>query len=347
MIIESINNIYIIFIQIFIAFFCCYLTLFFSKKFNFIDRPDGLRKKHHGDVSLGGGAAVYVSIMLGTILLINFNTDYLSSIFWIFFFSTMILLMGFIDDIKPLPVSLRLIIQIIASWGVIFFTDLYVSDFGNLLGMGNIDIGIIGIPLTIFMVVGVCNAFNMLDGMDGLVSFTALISFGFISYLTISSTLIFLLISISMAIFLLFNLGVFSKRSKMFLGDSGSMWIGFILAWFLVFLTNDEEQIFRPVIALLLIPLPIIDAIATFLGRIEDKKPIFYPDRSHIHHILLDIGISKAISLTLFIMFSMICVCFAFFAISYEIPDYFIFYIFLTLFIFYLLLKKDMQKYKK
>ena len=99
----------------------------------------------------------------------SFTSDsYLvTGILIVFFVSIIILLLGLWDDIKPLPTSVRLIVQIFASWLVIILSDIYLFDLGNLFGFGDFYLGDLGIPVTIFMVVGVCNAFNMLDGMDG------------------------------------------------------------------------------------------------------------------------------------------------------------------------------------
>ena len=133
--------------------------------------------------------------------------------------SLSILLMGLWDDYRPLPISIRLIVQVLASWSVILLTDIYVRDLGNLFGLGSLYIGELGIPITIFMVVGVTNAFNMLDGMDGLVSIVSLCAL-----LTISLTslwngfpaMIYLLLSLSIFVFLLFNLGLFKRKWKVF-----------------------------------------------------------------------------------------------------------------------------------
>ena len=87
------------------------------------------------------------------------------------------------DDIKPLPFSVRLIVQIFASWLVITLADVHIVNLGNLLGFGNIYLSQLGIPITIFMVVGVCNAFNMLDGMDGLLGTVVLVTVTSLSYM--------------------------------------------------------------------------------------------------------------------------------------------------------------------
>ena len=334
-------------LEFLIALLCCFSVVVSAKYFRLIDKPDGLRKKHKGEVALGGGLAIYISVLLGGILLSIDSIVTPIDISWIFLFSSFILCMGLIDDIKPLPVLFRLIVQVLASFGVIIFTNLYVSDFGNLFGFGNVNLGIYGIPVTIFMVVGVCNAFNMLDGMDGLVSIVSLIALGTISFISLkifNISTIFLIPFITLFVFLFFNLGILGSKWKMFLGDSGSMWIGFTLAWLLILLSQGDQKLFNPSSALFLIPLPILDALSTFIIRFRDKKPIFLPDRNHIHHILIDFGISKQFCLLILTLLSLFSICFTLFIIKYGVADYIVFYAFIFTLVCYSLFLKFILK---
>ena len=256
---------------LFVSVILFFITSFAFKKAGIVDKPDGIRKIHKGDIPFGGGLALFGS------------------------FSIIILFLGLWDDVKPLPTSARLIVQIFASWLVIIITDVYVRDLGNLFGWQNIYIDQLGIPLTIFMVVGVCNAFNMLDGMDGLVGFVLLITSAAIAVIaSYNGTYGALFLgTLVISIFLLFNLGLLGRKRKIFLGDSGSMWLGFMAAWSLVVLSQNENMLFPPVTALWLILLPLIDAMSTFINRIWNSKSMFTGDRSHIHHMLLDSGLEK------------------------------------------------------
>ena len=165
-------------IVIFIAFLFNALVCILFKKIGFVDKPDGIRKIHKGEISLGGG----LSLFLASLIIFFFPIEILSNkesllstgLLEVWFISLIILILGLLDDVNPLPTSVRLIIQILASWLVIIFTDIYVRDLGDLLGLGNFYLGQLGIPITIFMVVGMCNAFNMIDGMDGFVGIVTL-----------------------------------------------------------------------------------------------------------------------------------------------------------------------------
>ena len=256
---------FIYFLAFFIGVFSCLLICLFFKKLKFVDKPDGVRKIHKGEVPLGGGLALYLSVYISFLLFLytgisEVNTQRLEGLTIIWNVSFIILVLGLVDDLKPLPISIRLIVQILASWLVVLISDIYITDLGDLFGLGNIYLGKLGIPITIFMVVGLTNAFNMLDGMDGLVAFVTLIAFISLAILAfLFGEMIFIvLISISLAAFLLFNLGILGNKLKLFLGDSGAMMLGFILAWFLVALSQGEERLLNPVNALWIILLHLI-----------------------------------------------------------------------------------------
>ena len=325
-----------------ISFFC--ISVLF-KKYGLVDKPDGVRKIHEGEISLGGGIALFSPVLFLLLLYPDEELSFSSipPLVQVFYVSLIILLLGLYDDIKPLPFSVRLIVQIFASWLVIILTDIHIVNLGNLLGFGNIYLNEIGIPITIFMVVGLCNAFNMLDGMDGLVGIVTLITVSAISFMITlarpSDTHLFLG-SVLTLVFLAFNLGLVGARWKIFLGDSGSMWIGFMTAWFLVILSQGEEKLFQPITALWFILLPLIDSLSTFLTRLWNRKSMFQSDRTHIHHMLLDSGLNKWKVLLVFFIISIFSAAFGIFADIYSIPEPEQFYGFLTIWFFYFLLIK-------
>jgi UDP-N-acetylmuramyl pentapeptide phosphotransferase/UDP-N-acetylglucosamine-1-phosphate transferase len=188
-------KIYLFICCISLASFFCVSILF--KRLGIVDKPDGIRKIHEGEISLSGGIALFLTALICFFLIsdeglsFSFRPEFIT----VFFVSIIILFLGLWDDIRPLPTSARLIIQIFASWLVIILSDVYLIDLGDLFGFGNLYLGPLGIPITIFMVVGVCNAFNMLDGMDGLVGFVILVcttAISLISYLRNETELLFL-----------------------------------------------------------------------------------------------------------------------------------------------------------
>jgi len=343
-------KIYLLMSCISLVSFLCVSILF--KRLGIVDKPDGIKKIHKGEISLGGGLALFLPCLIYLLFILDLQLALSSypAFVSVFFVSIIILLLGLWDDIRPLPASIRLIVQIFASWLVIILSDIYLVDLGDLLGFGNLYLGKFGIPVTIFMVVGVCNAFNMLDGMDGLVGlviFVCTTTISLIYYLNNETGLLFIGSIVSL-IFLVFNLGLFGNKWKIFLGDSGSMWVGFIVAWCLIILSQGDEKLFRPVTALWIILLPLIDALSTFLTRLWNKKSMFLGDRTHIHHMLLDAGLKKWKVLFIFLIISSISASFSIFSNINSISEPNQFYGFLTIWVFYfLLIKYPLINYKK
>ena len=301
--------------------FFCFLSSFLARKINLVDEPDGLRKKHDGHIPLSGGIAIFLSFFSSALIFGSFSQHF----FLVMSCCTLlILILGTIDDKWNLSVSIRIIIQILASWIVISFTDVYISNLGDLFGLGNIYLGQLGIPITIFMVVGVTNAFNMFDG--SLVNGVRL-------------DLFFFLVPI-VFIFLLFNMGFLGAKRKIFLGDGGALSLGFFLSWSLVFLSQGNDPVMQPVIALWIIFLPLIDALSTFLFRIKAHQPIFLGDRKHMHFLLIDNGLSENTVFSIFFIISLLTCSFAIFSSIYSFQESYLFYGFVTLWIFYLLIIK-------
>ena len=327
----------------FISLSICAITSYIFLKLNMVDKPDGVRKIHKGEISYGGGVAIFLSLLVSFYLFFEIEYLFSSGLIKLSLISLAILILGLLDDVRPLPIAIRLISQILISWAVILATDVYIKDLGDLLGFGNIVLGELGIPVTIFMVVGMCNAFNMLDGIDGLVTAVALSVFTSISALSLvngSSLSMVFIPSFIFCAFLLFNLGLLGKERKMFLGDSGSMWLGFITAWCLIIFSQGEKALFSPPIALWMVMLPLIDALSTFLTRMRKGKPIFSGDRTHIHHIMLDSGMEKWKVIFILLLASIFFSILGVLATIYSIEDTILFYGFLTVWLFYLLLIK-------
>ncbi len=331
-----------------LTFIISFLTISIFRRLGVVDKPDQIRKIHKGDIPLGGGLVLFLSCSLSLFILFPEFTPGVygdhPGLPTIWNISIIILLVGLYDDIVPMQPSIRIIVQVIASWLVIAFTDIYLRNLGDLFDLGIINLGAFGIPITIFMVVGVCNAFNMLDGMDGLVAFLLFIPAVFIGILANihgSSGLIFIG-PLILLVFLLFNLGLFGKKWKIFLGDSGAMWLGFLTAWILICLSQNETRYnFPPVTALWFVMIPLVDSLSTFLTRIWHKKSIFHGDRSHLHHALLDLGLNKWQVLSIFIFLTIISSGLGYCFIVYSIQEYYQLYGFLTIWFFYHLLIKQ------
>jgi len=210
------------------------LSNFAKEKKLLVDIPDRSRKFHKRATPLTGGLGILLAVIVSTEIYLDLNnlSGYMPEFSrQLYVASIPLLLLFLVDDFKTLPPIYRIIIQIILSIYVIFSTDVYLSNLGDLFGFGEIQLGTFGIPFTIFCVVGIMNAFNMIDGINGLCAGSAMIALlfiGFFSGLMYDSVLI--IVIGSMIGFLIFNLRFFGKKRGVFLGDSGSNLLGFWVA---------------------------------------------------------------------------------------------------------------------
>ena len=309
------------------------LTLIFflsavAQKISLVDIPDDFRKSHSGRIPLIGGAAIYISIIYGTYIL------GLDPFYRVLIFSLIpILIIGVIDDLKGMPVSIRIIAQIISSWIVILATDIYLRDLGDLLGSGNIVLGNFGIPFTIFAAVGMCNAFNMLDGKDGLagsVSMIVILGLFFLMTYQGNSYNYAIVLLLSLFIFLLFNLDIFGKERKIFLGDHGALGLGHIIAWNLIYLSQETGDL-SPASALWFVVYPLTDALLTFLRRFRAGSQVFDADRQHFHHKLSDMGFSNNKILLVAVVISVLGAFYAVLQNIFGLSEYISFYLYVSI----------------
>ncbi len=307
---------------------------------DFVDRPT-TRKKHSEIVPLTGGLSIYIGSLLFLLVAMPMNLNLL----YLFLTSTLVFIAGLIDDSRGLTAKLRFGIQIIASLILISGTGLYLESLGDLFGLGEVRLGIWGIPLTIFCVVGVTNAFNMFDGMDGLagsVFINAIIGIFLFQVVQFKSLYVYffynqflLFLLVACLPYLIFNLRFFSAK-RIFLGDSGSTFLGYIVAWSLVGLSQGEGRSLEPIDALWVIAVPLMDTIVIIFRRLYYKLSPFNPDRRHLHHILLKKGLSERSTLLLISSSSFLLMLMGVFnSIYLSKISFFIFFIMFLCYVFW------------
>ena len=267
------------------------LRNFAKEKKLLVDIPDRSRKFHKRATPLTGGIGILLAVIISTeIYLDMYNLKGYMPEFSqkLYIASIPLLLLFLIDDFKSLRPLYRLIIQVTLSLYVIFSTDIYLSNLGNLFGFGEIQLGILSIPFTIFCVVGIMNAFNMIDGINGLCAGSAvmaLLFIGFYSGLMYDSVLIIIIGSIIG--FLIFNLRFFGKKRGVFLGDSGSNLIGFWVAWCAIYSSQNTIYQVEAITMLWFVSIPLLDCIGLIFSRLIRGISIASPGRDHIHHKLM------------------------------------------------------------
>ena len=257
-----------------------------------IDLPDRNRRFHDRPTPLTGGLGTLIALLISGKLYIDLNdlNGYVPEFtFQLILTSIPLVLIFLIDDYKPVKAYKRIIIQIILSLYMIYTTGVYISSFGNIFGFGEVELGIFGIPFTIFCIVGIMNAFNMIDGMNGLCTACAMLSLLFIGFYSglIYDSMLVLVIG-SMIGFLIFNLRLFGKRRGVFLGDSGSNLMGFWVAWSAIYGSQNIFYNAEPITMLWFVAIPFLDCIGLIFSRLKQGIKINSPGRDHIHHKLMN-----------------------------------------------------------
>lgn len=266
----------------------CYLRKI-ALKIGWVDCPGG-RKKHRSPVPVVGGLAVFMGVSVTLMALFVQSAQ----VFWMG--CCALVLISCLDDKITLRAGHRFVLHGIIVMLVAYFTNTSLSQLGDLLGLGPINLGHGRMLFTAFAVVGVINAVNMMDGMDGLTACVSLVELGLLLFLALSGHFMLegLLITTcigALLAFLCFNFpNQLSGKYKVFLGDTGSMFIGLVLAWLCTRLTQTPVQIYPPVLMLWIVALPVMDTLHVMLNRKARGVSVFKPDRRHIHHILLGFG---------------------------------------------------------
>jgi UDP-GlcNAc:undecaprenyl-phosphate GlcNAc-1-phosphate transferase len=274
-----------------------------------VDLPDKSRKFHKRPTPLTGGIAIFISLLISGKIYIDLNglNDFIPIFSAIIFVASFFIIIIFlIDDIKGIRPAFRLIAQSIAAYFVIYSTGIYLESLGNLFGFGEINLGVYGIPITIFCVVGVMNAFNMIDGINGLCAGSGLVMLlftGFASGFIYDSMLVLMIGSVIG--FLVFNLRIVGKKRAVFLGDHGSNFIGFIVAWVAIHCSQMETYTINPITIVWFIAIPFLDCVGLIISRMLIGKSWASPGRDHIHHKLMQ-NFSPEASLVAIIVFSTI-----------------------------------------
>jgi len=258
-----------------------------------VDVPGG-RKRHDVPVPIIGGVAMSIGLGFGTSLVEHpeFWNPILLGVY-------LLVVVGTIDDRFDLPANVRLIAQSCAALLVVLASDVVVASLGEPLFFG-VNLGPFALPFTVLFVVTLVNAFNLIDGIDGLAGGLALLSLLGMTILAID-TPVLPLVSIGAAVvaaYLLFNLPLgFNKPVRAFMGDAGSTALGLIIAALGVHLSQGAGERFSPVIGLWLVAVPVFDLFSTILRRLVEGRSPFAPDHEHLHHVLVEHGLSRRATL--------------------------------------------------
>ncbi|MEZ8968486.1 UDP-N-acetylglucosamine--undecaprenyl-phosphate N-acetylglucosaminephosphotransferase [Vibrio breoganii] len=329
-------------IELSMFFFLSLAVLYCMRKVGYavglVDKPNA-RKLHQGSIPLVGG----ISICITTLYFIYVNQDEMMHAEWFAACLTILVLIGIADDRFDISYKLRMGVQAILTLVMVYQTGMTLSHIGNALGFGVWAFPpYVDIIVTLFAVIGAINAFNMVDGIDGLLGGLTMVVFtslGVVFYAhDITRSAYFCAVFVTILLpFVLFNLGYFGKVRKVFMGDAGSMMIGFVVIWILIGGTQglNDHFVIRPVTALWIIAVPLIDMMTIMVRRIRKGHSPFQPDREHFHHIMQRIGLTPRQSLVLICSVQILYATVGLLGEYFAIPEYIMFYTIVGCFLFH------------
>jgi len=256
-----------------------------------LDYPDQ-RKVHNGTMPRMGGLAVYLAFVLAVLLFRELTTQVLGLLAG----ATVILLLGIADDIRGLSARVKLAGQILAALVIVQF-GIQVHYITNPLNGDIFILGFLSIPLTVFWIVAVTNAVNLIDGLDGLAGGVACIAA--LTMATVAWTqfgmsgmpeMIMLALTLVAAVigFLRYNF----HPARIFLGDTGSMFLGFTLSVLAIMSLTKSATAVSVIIPLVILGVPLLDTFFAILRRCHEHRPIMQPDKKHLHHQLMAMGLN-------------------------------------------------------
>jgi UDP-GlcNAc:undecaprenyl-phosphate GlcNAc-1-phosphate transferase len=272
-----------------------------AKRRNLIDAPDRYRKFHLEPMPRIGGIAIYASVVVTMCAWLVFYPGFAFDATRLLALGGVMALVGLWDDIKELTAWQKFALQVAVA-GIAWLSGFRILDGWSYDGDG-LSLGILSLPVTLLWIVGITNAFNLIDGIDGLAAGAALFSMLslFIASIVAGSdpSVVLLLAILAGATtgFLRYNF----NPASIFLGDSGSLLLGFMISLLAIQSSQKSTTAFAVAVPLVSVGLPVLDTIVVIIRRFLIRKPLFEGDRRHIHHVLVDRGLSpKAVVILLY-----------------------------------------------
>ena len=267
-----------------------------ANSLDLIDRPGG-RKSHVGEVPIIGGMAMFAGMFAGLIL-VQMPGNIIASLLVA---SMLLLVIGVLDDILALPAAVRMATQIAVVLIMVYGAGLPLYEIGDPFGFGTISMGPFTLIFTGLVTLTMINAYNLIDGADGLAGTLALIvmlAIAVVGGYGAPSTAIALTVSAAIIGFLVFNFPVtWNRPVRSFMGDAGSTLLGFTIVWVTLGVSQGPEKLISPVVCLWFAAIPIFDCLTCFVRRSISGKSPFTPGRDHFHHTLIRAGLGHRATL--------------------------------------------------
>ncbi|KPU44620.1 putative undecaprenyl-phosphate N-acetylglucosaminyl 1-phosphate transferase [Oxobacter pfennigii] len=274
-----------------VGFITTPLVIKLAVKIGAVDIPRDNRRIHKKPMPLIGGLAIYLAFIVSVFIFMPLNKETVGLVLG----STFITIAGMIDDIRPMKAKTKLVLQIIASLILVasgITIKVVTNPFDKVYGMA--DLSWLSIPATLFWVVGITNAFNLIDGLDGLAAGIASISCITLFIVSILNgrevaAMLTAILAGSTIGFIPYNF----NPAKIFMGDTGAQFLGFVLAAVSIQGAIKSAAAIIITVPILALGLPIYDTLSSMVRRFVNKKPVMEGDREHLHHKLIDLGLSQ------------------------------------------------------
>lgn len=302
-----------------------------AERWQLVDVPGG-RKRHAAPVAVTGGVAITSAMLLALAASFSAFGEYAA-----FFVGVVILaLTGLLDDLGEVSAGTKMLVQILAAVLMTSGGGNFLVNLGNLFATDPINTRLWGIPLTVFATVAVINAINMFDGLDGLAGSLAFVMLTFFAMFALAigdlnaAKIIVVLVGAVVG-FLFFNLPwPLRGEHRTFMGDAGSMVLGFAIAWFSVSLTQQNMNNVPTPTMLWVLGLLLMDVFTVTVRRLARRRSPMSPDRDHIHHILMRRGYSPRAVLAMLVAANALMAGIGTALWRLGVPDWWIFWSFLA-----------------
>ncbi len=294
------------------------------------------RKIHTTPKPLIGGVAILTGVLFSSLVFIPFT-----NLRGYFLGLAILLIVGFLDDFRELNHRLKFVAQFLAVGTIIFWSGARLETFGEILPGLQVHLGYLAMPITFLAGIGVINALNMADGLDGLAGGLALAAFASFSYLAhLNGQPNLMLLSLAFCGALIVFLRYNWHPASLFMGDAGSLTLGFSLVFLGIVLSQSGRGLVPPVTVLLIMAVPVTDTLTVMTKRMTRQKSPFHADKTHFHHLLLRFGFTKRHSAYTIITISLFLSIIGLAGAVLRIPHYYMMVVFLayaalyTLFVF-------------
>lgn len=279
-----------------------------ARRLDLMDYPKG-RKDHERPTPVTGGLAMAIASVLAYWAAPNPTP----SIQAFCIAAVLLVAVGLWDDKHDLRWYWRVLAQVVAALVVIFWGGVRVEQLGPLFGLGQTSLGFLSVPFTVFATVGIINAMNMIDGADGLAGMLGLAALAMLCAASVYAGNLVLAERVAvlcgaLAGFLLWNLRFpWRPRARVFMGNAGSGFLGLVIAWVAFRLTQNDGHPVNPVLALWLLPIPVMDTLVLIVRRLQEGRSPFAAGRDHIHHLMQDAGFGPTRAAFWLTVFSLAC----------------------------------------